>query len=245
MAGTSMAAPHVSGILALMVAANPAITNAHRLDLLASAAKAFSGACPTSACGAGIAQAPAAVAAAAAAPVELTIDDPVVTGTAQVGATLTAGVSASRSGTRTSWQWLRSGAPISGATGSSYVPTAADIGATLAVRSKTGYLGASATRSSAATGVVAPGTFRQGRVPSISGKYKVRHKLTASVGVWSPTSTRTTYQWLRNGKKISRATSSHYKLAKKDKRKKISVKVTVSRPGYASQTSTSASHNVR
>jgi hypothetical protein len=48
------------------------------------------------------------------------------------------------------------------------------------------------------------------------------------------------YQWLRNGSNISSATRSTYKLAKSDKGKRISVRVSVTKEGYSSVTSTSS-----
>lgn len=48
------------------------------------------------------------------------------------------------------------------------------------------------------------------------------------------------YQWLRDGKKISGATSATYKVAKKDLGKKLSVKVTVRHSGFPSRTFTTA-----
>lgn len=61
---------------------------------------------------------------------------PVVSGIYQVGQTLTA-TAATSSGTApitTSWQWLRNGADISGATGASYLLAASDETATVSVR---------------------------------------------------------------------------------------------------------------
>jgi len=65
--GTSMAAPHVSGIVALMRGANPSLTPTQVLAALQSSARAFPGGstCNTSICGAGIIDAAAAVMAAA------------------------------------------------------------------------------------------------------------------------------------------------------------------------------------
>jgi serine protease len=67
-AGTSMATPHVAGLVSLMLAANPALTRAQIIALLQSTATQFpaSSTCSTSQCGAGIINAGAAVAAALA-----------------------------------------------------------------------------------------------------------------------------------------------------------------------------------
>lgn len=62
--GTSMAAPHVAGVVALMLSKNPALTPDQVESLLKSSARAFPAAC--SQCGSGIVNATAAVAAAAA-----------------------------------------------------------------------------------------------------------------------------------------------------------------------------------
>lgn len=61
--GTSMATPHVSGVVALMLSVNPALTPDDVLSRLKSSARAFPAAC--SQCGAGIVDANAAVMAAA------------------------------------------------------------------------------------------------------------------------------------------------------------------------------------
>ncbi|PFG18360.1 sialidase-1 [Propionicimonas paludicola] len=81
--------------------------------------------------------------------------------------------------------------------------------------------------------------------PSVSGTHKVGKTVTASQGTWSPNATVTRYQWLRNGKEISSATSASYKLSKADKGKKVSVKVTVTSPGYQPSTATSSAKKVK
>lgn len=72
MAGTSMAAPHVSGVVSLMLSLNPSLTPDEILTKIQATARAFptgtGSDCSTSLCGAGIINAAAAVAAAACAP---------------------------------------------------------------------------------------------------------------------------------------------------------------------------------
>lgn len=67
--GTSMAAPHVAGVVSLMLSVNPSLTPADVKSLLQSTARAFPTGtgrdCSTSRCGSGIANAGAAVRAAA------------------------------------------------------------------------------------------------------------------------------------------------------------------------------------
>ena len=80
--GTSMAAPHVAGIVSLLYSANPALTPAQVLSTLQSTVTAFPGGstCTTLLCGSGIINAGAAVAAvsnvAPAAPVLASISNP-------------------------------------------------------------------------------------------------------------------------------------------------------------------------
>ena len=76
-------------------------------------------------------------------------------------------------------------------------------------------------------------------VPKISGSVKVGKKLTADAGAWGPGEVALSYQWYRSGAKIAKATSSTYKLVAADKGKKITVKVTGTKPGYTTVSKTS------
>jgi hypothetical protein len=67
----------------------------------------------------------------------------------------------------------------------------------------------------------------------------VGKKLTAKAGSWKPAKVKLSYQWYRGGKKIAKATKSTYKLAKADKGKRITVKVTGKKSGYTTVTKTS------
>ena len=76
--------------------------------------------------------------------------------------------------------------------------------------------------------------------PRISGTAQVGRKLTAKPGSWKPAQVTLKYQWLRNGKKIAKATKSGYTLTATDKGAKITVTVTGSKSGYTTVAKTSA-----
>jgi hypothetical protein len=142
------------------------------------------------------------------------------------------------------YQWLVDGAEIDGAESASFTPTAAHAGKALAVEvtaSRPGYT--SATSLSNPTTVNDAGTIpiTQGASgPSISGTPRVGSTLTANAGDWKPTPSSFAYQWLADGVEINGATGSTFKPTATEGGKRISVKVTASRSGYAPGIATSA-----
>ena len=89
--------------------------------------------------------------------------------------------------------------------------------------------------------------FRRRYKAYVNGTKKVGQTLTVSATPWlagSYPTTRATmsYQWLRNGVAITGATGSTYKLTSADKGKKVSVKATARRYGYATGSATSTAH---
>lgn len=166
---------------------------------------------------------------------------PTVTGAATFGKTLTAKVGSwGPVGVKLAYQWLRDGRAIQGATKATYTLVAADVKHAVSVKvtgSKTGY--ATTSKTSKATGAVAPATFAKTPKPAISGTAKVKKTLRAKPGTWVPSGAKLSYQWYRNGKKISGAKQVSYKLVKADKGKKITVKVTGKKPGYTTVSKTS------
>lgn len=76
--------------------------------------------------------------------------------------------------------------------------------------------------------------------PWISGNMLVGQRLSAHKPVWSDSVSSTKYQWYRNGKKISHATKSTYKLTKSDRGKRITVKVSVKAKYYKAASAKSA-----
>lgn len=172
---------------------------------------------------------------------------PAISGTAKVGYRLTAIAGTwSPSEIVLHYQWYASGVAVPGATASTFTLTPAQRGTSMMVK-VTGWLNGTPTitMSSSPTVAVAPGTL-SAKTPKISGTAKVGKKLTAKPGAWGPSPVTLRYQWYANGKKISKATKSSYKIAKKYKGKKITVKVTGSKVGYTTVAKTSkATKSVR
>ncbi|GAA4805369.1 hypothetical protein ACFQ0K_00480 [Nocardioides caeni] len=174
---------------------------------------------------------------AASAPVAagafVTVPTPTITGTRRVGSLLTATAGTwAPAPSNLTYQWFRSGVAIPGATGSTYRLAAADARRQIGVR-VTGSLSGLATQEAASAPVtVALGVFRA-PAPRISGRLTVRSRLTAVVGTWSPTPTRTTYRWYRSGRLIRGASARTYVLTAADRGQRIKVVVTRSRAGYA------------
>ena len=95
------------------------------------------------------------------------------------------------------------------------------------------------------TPVPAPSSFTLAKKPAISGVAKAGRKLRVSAGRWSPRPASVSYRWYRNGRAISGATKSTYKVRAGDRSKKLSVKVTVRRAGVMPRSLTTKSVKVR
>ena len=167
---------------------------------------------------------------------------PTITGTTAVGSTLTAVPGVWTPAATLSYQWNRNGAPITGATASTYAVTGIDAGATLSVTvtgTKASYT--TVSRTSANTATISTINFTSTPTPTVAGTLRVGETLTASAGSWSPTPTTTTYQWYRDGSPILGATRSTYTAVAADRDKNLSVAVTASLLGYNTTTRTSLS----
>ena len=114
-----------------------------------------------------------------------------------------------------SYQWLRGGIPIAGATGSTYTLADADVGGLISVRvDYTDQQGTAESLTSAQTAAVLNLNDAPTGLPTISGSAIEDQTLAADtsaiadadgLGAFS-------YQWLRGGAPIAGATGSTYKL---------------------------------
>jgi hypothetical protein len=132
---------------------------------------------------------------------------------------------------------------IADATGGTYTLTAADAGSTISLAvtgSRDGY--DTLTKNSAQVSI--PKLFTTAPAPTISGTLRANYTLTAKAGTWAPSGATLTYQWYRNGAKISAATKSTYKLTTTDRGKKITVVVTGKKSGYATVAMTSSAKTI-
>ncbi|CAM3519077.1 beta-propeller fold lactonase family protein [Nocardioides dubius] len=90
----------------------------------------------------------------------------------------------------------------------------------------------------------APKLIKNTKKPALSGKAKVGKVLKTTKGSWNTTVT-VKYQWLRNGKAIKGATKAKYKATKKDRNKRISVKLTATKSGWKSATATTKAVKIK
>jgi uncharacterized protein YjbI with pentapeptide repeats len=163
---------------------------------------------------------------------------PTTSGKFKVGQALTAIAGGWDVGVALSYQWLRGGTIISGATAATYTTTPSDLDKQISVR-VTGTLGgyAPATTSSVSTKVTTG--LMVSVPPKISGVGKSGSTLKVMSSAWIK-GAKLTYQWLANGAAIKGATASSFKLTTAQKGKKVSVKVTQVAAGYSSASSTSS-----
>jgi hypothetical protein len=157
---------------------------------------------------------------------------PAITGTVQEDQTLTAdtsGISDADGLGVFSYQWLRDGANIVGATSSTYGLGDADVGAQISVQVT--YTDAGGTGegplTSAETAAVTNINDLPVGVPTIDGTVTEGQTLTANTGGISDADGLGvfSYQWLRDGANIAGETNSTYPLTNADVGGQISVKV--------------------
>ena len=200
-----------------------------------------------------------ATAAVSARPNSPVTGAPTISGTAQVGETLTADISsiADEDGLNNAtlvYQWLADGAEIAGATNSAYTLGDADRGKAIQVRvSFTDDAGNEETLTSEPTEPVAGAVTARANspatgVPTISGTAQVGETLTAdssSIGDADGLDNASfSYQWLADEEDISGANESTYTLSDADRSRAIKVRVSFTDDAGNEETLTSAATEV-
>ena len=179
---------------------------------------------------------------------------PTITGVAQVGETLTAGISGisdddGLDNAIFSYRWLADDAEINGATASTYTLVADDAGKAIRVRvSFTDDAGNEEELTSAVTGAVAaappPPNSPATGLPTITGTAKVGETLTAGdTGISDGDGLNNAtfaYQWLAADAEINGATASTYTVVAADAGKAIKVRVSFTDDGGNDEELTSA-----
>jgi hypothetical protein len=130
------------------------------------------------------------------------------------------------------YQWLRNGSPIAGATGVDYEVVTADVGRSISLRvtgNVAGYDTATVV-SNAVTGVLGATTTAV-TPPSINGSGRVGTTLGATLPEWDQAGIATTYRWLRDGVLASSGTLS-YTVRDSDLGKTMTFQVTGKKAGY-------------
>ncbi len=171
----------------------------------------------------------------------LSATTPTITGSPVVGGTLTAVPGKWRPyPVVMSYQWYVGGVAFPGATAQTFVIPGSAAGQAITVAatgSETGYT--PTTLTSAATAAVTGGAL-SGPTPTITGNPQVGATLTANPGTWAPAPVVLGYQWAAGGTNITGATSSTLIVPASALGKTITVTVTASKSGFATQTKTSA-----
>ena len=167
---------------------------------------------------------------------QATIAPLTVTGSPVVGSRLTLSpVTVDPVAATVAVHWSANGVPIPGATSTSLLLGPGDVGKRIAVTVvATAEDYADGTRTSGDSVVQAGRIAVRGGTPRIAGKAKVGKVVTVSLkpSAITPQGARVAIAWLRGSKPIPRATSSSYRLTKKDRRKAIAARFVITAPGY-------------
>jgi hypothetical protein len=155
---------------------------------------------------------------------------PALSGKPQVGRGITAVPGRWDDGTTLTYQWLRDGAPIPGATRATHDVTAADHRSILSVvvtGSKPGHV--SVSRSSSGVRIIA-GVQKLSPKPSITGQVKAGRTLKVKRATYDA-GVRLSYRWYVDGRRAG-GNKPSLKVATSFRGKRIQVRVTAARTGY-------------
>ncbi|MBD3946130.1 CHAP domain-containing protein [Nocardioides ganghwensis] len=163
---------------------------------------------------------------------------PTIQGVAEVGQTLTLTASSwSPQPAKVTTQWYADGVALDGATGASLVLTRDHIDTRISARTIASATGYRKSRSTAVeTGPVLAKPVAITSPSRVKGTPEVGSKLVARAGSVKPSDATATYAWLRDGKRIAKATNPTYTVRKGDVGRSLSVEITLSRRHFRSTT---------
>ncbi|WP_296665661.1 D-alanyl-D-alanine carboxypeptidase family protein [Demequina sp.] len=159
---------------------------------------------------------------------------PQIGGKLEVGSPLVVWVGAtSPSAVDVRYQWYVGGDRVPGATGKYLTPTAEHAGHRVSVRVQLAADGhETSVRWANGESVITLPSFTR-KAPSIGGTLIAGTELRAWVGAVSPSGARVSYQWYVGGSKVSGATSKYYTYTADDAGQRVSLRVQLSKAGYA------------
>lgn len=160
-----------------------------------------------------------------------------------VGTQILGNITGENQGATCARTWLRDGKTLLAGTGylnERYTPVPLDVGHRIVFKVSCSLFGRSGSTVKTSTSPkIIKGGLNIGQI-GISGNYQVGQTLTATPGAgWDPGVTYS-YQWLKDGKKISGARSSTYLIPSTAVGHRISVTVTASKSGYDSASDTTS-----
>ncbi len=159
--------------------------------------------------------------------------EPTVTGTVQVGRTVSAHVGTwSVTPESYTYRWYRTGSPTPVGTGKDLVVPSSAAGENLTVEvtaKAAGY--ADGVASSEPSATVEPGALVATAPPVVTGKAQVGKTLTATSGTWSPAPSDLAYQWYADGVALAGQTRNRLSVTPALVRQVLQVRVTATAPG--------------
>ncbi len=172
---------------------------------------------------------------------------PTIQGTPEVGSTLTLTPSSwSPQPAKATTQWYADGEPLDGATGATLTLTRDHRGKAISARvmaSGKGYRKSRQTAAATAPVLAKPITLLS---PSrIKGTPLVGERLVVRPGQVRPSDATATYQWLRDGRRIAKATKPTYTVRRGDLGHALAVEVTMKRRNFRATTETVAAAPVQ
>ncbi len=165
---------------------------------------------------------------------------PIITGTPQVGETLTADQGSwSSEPTEFDYQWFADGSPIADTNRETFTIGSSQVGKTISVdvtASRPGY--ESGTAASASTDPVVAGTFTNKEQPVIDNATRVGDHFRVLGGTWNMPSPERSYQLIIDGVDVPGATEQHHDVTPDMIGKRLSFREEVSLPGFSPASAT-------